>query len=215
MAPSVIRATTVRREPAGRASRLLFRGRIYARGSTLENESELLDYRRFLPSSVELSAEQHALVLDRFFMFFSLVGVASAPDRVLPRHGGTSSRVRTSARQALRTVLALPAQYRALNRAQVRRRAVPQGRKDRELFALRALSFLNEELERQRSPHRTSSRYQVELPLDMDEHTAGWTWFGLADRAAQTVSHNVTAREGSCEALMYGRSGLDIDCEPL
>lgn len=135
---------------------------------------------------MDLSAEQHALVLDRFFMFFSSWGLRAHPiafyrdmeDILSSPHLGPPSRSAQYSPFLHNIVLSIGLKFAD--------EPYLRDAKTRELFALRALSFLNEELERPTLATVLALAIKSSYHSTMDEHTAGWTWFGLADRAAQT-----------------------------
>lgn len=158
------------------------------RSATLDN-GEVQDFRRFLPPEIELSAEQHTLVLERFFMFFSSWGLRAHP---LAFYHDMRQAVSSSDCLPLnRSAQYSPFLHNIMLSIGLKFADEPHLReaKTREVFATRAMSFLDEELQRPSLATVLALAIKSSYHSTMDEHTVGWTWFGLADRAAQTSEH--------------------------
>ncbi len=147
-------------------------------------------YRRYLPQSVQLSDDQHRIALDRFFRFFSSWGMRATPslfqrDLMQAVASPTAILPRTSHYSPLlhNIILAI-----ALIFADEDFLRAPE---TRAIFAQEAQNHLEAELRRPTLATVIGLALKSSYHSTMGDHTTGWTYYGLADRAAQSCEYRL------------------------
>jgi len=169
------------------------------------------DYRRYLPNDVEVSHAQHTIVLDRFFRFFASWGMRASPDLF---H-----------QDMIRTVMLPPhiplarfAHYSPFLHNIMLAIALMWSDEDhlqristREIFAAKAETYLTVEISRPTLATVQGLALKSSYHSTLGDHAGGWSYFGLADRAA-------LSRE-SADARPWGSGlipvGLNLSCTAL
>jgi hypothetical protein len=172
------------------------------------SDSSLHDFRRVIPASVPLSTAQHAIVLERFFTFFASWGLRAIRDlfyRDMQRYVTAPAGFkipRTTHYSPLLHNEVLSIALTFADEEHLRVRSV------RNIFASEAQKYLSAELERPTIATVHALALKSSYHSTNDEHTAGWTYMGMAERAAQS-------REQQFHNIAYEQVGLNVDCTPF
>lgn len=145
----------------------------------------LSDFRRFLPP-INISAPQHALALDRFFRFFASWGMRTVPN-LFHRDLALAINAPSSA-PPLRTTYYSPMLHNcilaiALMFMDDQYLRDPATRK---LLADEAVKYMEIELPRPTLATVQALALRSSYHSTLGDHTVGWTYFSLAERAAQS-----------------------------
>ncbi|OXC63478.1 hypothetical protein AYX13_06698 [Cryptococcus neoformans] len=150
----------------------------------------LSDFRRFLPP-INISAPQHALALDRFFRFFASWGMRTVPnlfhrDLALAINAPSSApppRTTYYSPMLHNCILAIALMF--MDDQYLRDPAT------RKLLADEAVKYMEIELPRPTLATVQALALRSSYHSTLGDHTVGWTYFGLAERAAQSLGLNV------------------------
>ena len=144
------------------------------------------DYRRFLPPSVPISHAQHSAIVDRFFRYFAswcqravpnlfhqdmIRAITLPPNTPLPRFTHYSPFLHN-------IILAMALRLSddlTLNTAS-----------NRMMFAAAAEMYMSRELPRPTLATVQALAIKSSYHSTLGDHTGGWAYFGMADRAAQS-----------------------------
>lgn len=142
------------------------------------------DYRRYLPNDVDLSHTHHTVVLDRFFRFFASWGMRASPDLfqqdmvrtvMLPPHIPLARFAHYSPflHNIMLAIALMWSDEEHLQQASTRA-----------IFASKAETYLSVEISRPTLATVQGLALKSSYHSTLGDHAGGWSYFGLADRAA-------------------------------
>lgn len=164
--------------------------------TVIETDNAPRDYRRFLPRGIDLSAEQHSLVLDRYFRYYAswslrgsprlfhhdMIKAVSSPGQ--PNYAQTSyySPLLHNAILSIALMFADDENLRDSN--------------TRAVFDTEGEKYLSAELSKPTLATVQALAVRASYRSTLGDHLGGWIAHGLADRTALSI-------------------GLNIDCAPF
>lgn len=142
------------------------------------------DYRRYLPDSVALTQSQHTVILDRFFRFFASWGLRAMSDLfhqdmirtvMLPPHTPLARFTHYSPflHNIMLAIALMWADEEDLRETSTRA-----------VFANKAESYLAVEIARPTLATVQGLALKSSYHSTLGDHTGGWAYFGMADRAS-------------------------------
>lgn len=153
------------------------------------------DYRRHLPRSVELTFAQHSTVLDRFFRFYASWGMRATASlfhndliRAVTLPANTPP-VRFSYYSPFLHNIILSIALRFADDEQLRHIQV------RSVFAAEADKYLKVEMLRPTLATVQGLAMKSSWHSLSGQHSAGWVYFGMAERLARSSECGVTTYE--------------------
>lgn len=142
------------------------------------------DYRRYLPNNVDLSHAQHTVILDRFFRFFASWGMRATPDlfhqdmiRTVMLPPNTPLARFTHYSPFLHNIL-LSIALMWSDDERLRQTST------RAIFAQKAELYLSVEIARPTLATVQGLALKSSYHSTLGDHTGGWAYFGMADRAS-------------------------------
>ena len=169
------------------------------------------DYRRYLPNNVELSHAQHTVILDRFFRFFASWGLRAMPDLfhqdmirtvMLPPHTPLARFTHYSPflHNIILAIALMWSDDEFLRQTSTRA-----------VFAQKAETYLSVEIARPTLATVQGLALKSSYHSTLGDHTGGWAYFGMADRAALSRESSLLRRCARTDFAV----GLNLNCTTL